>query len=65
MIEKVLTSEEHEIFYRITGSGEPVVLVHGFGEDGTIWDTLVDDLKNQFQFILPDLPGSGKSIMKK
>ncbi len=65
MIEKVLTSQDHDVFYRVTGSGNPVVLVHGFGEDGIIWQTLVNDLKNQFLFIIPDLPGSGKSRMKK
>ena len=26
-----------KIFYRIYGSGKPVMLVHGFGEDGTVW----------------------------
>ncbi|HQY10828.1 MAG TPA: alpha/beta hydrolase, partial [Ferruginibacter sp.] len=48
-------------FYRITGKGKPVVLIHGFGEDGNIWDKQVDFLQNQFQLIVPDLPGSGKS----
>ena len=62
---KVLVSREYEIFYRKIGSGNLVVLIHGFGEDGTIWDVLVDELKDQFQFIIPDLPGSGQSLMKK
>lgn len=39
------------------------MLVHGFGEDGTIWDKQVDALKDNYQFIVPDLPGSGKSEM--
>ncbi len=50
-----------KIFYRIIGKGKPVVLVHGFGEDGEVWKTQVDFLKDQFQLIVPDLPGSGKS----
>ncbi len=62
---KVLVSREYEIFYRKIGSGNPVILIHGFGEDGNIWDLLVDKLKDQFQFIIPDLPGSGQSLMKK
>ena len=65
MIQKVLQTQKHEIFYRMTGTGKPVVFIHGFGEYGTIWDGLVNDLQNQFQCIVPDVPGSGKSIMKK
>ena len=58
------------IFYRITGEGKPVVLLHGFGEDGNIWDKQVEFLKENlppgqadFQLIIPDLPGSGNSDM--
>ena len=51
------------IYYQITGSGKPVVLIHGFPEDGTIWDKQTDYLKDKFQLIVPDLPGSGKSAL--
>jgi pimeloyl-ACP methyl ester carboxylesterase len=47
--------------YRIEGKGQPVVLVHGFSEDGTVWENQVAALKDKYQFIIPDLPGSGKS----
>jgi pimeloyl-ACP methyl ester carboxylesterase len=63
--EKVLETENHNIFYRMVGNGKPIFFVHGFGEDGTIWNDLIDHLKDQFQCIIPDLPGSGKSQMKK
>lgn len=49
------------VYYRIEGNGQPVVLVHGFSEDGTVWDNQIAALKDKFQFIIPDLPGSGKS----
>lgn len=49
------------VYYRIEGNGLPVVLVHGFSEDGTVWDNQIAALKDKFQFIIPDLPGSGKS----
>lgn len=29
--------QNKKIFYRTTGSGNPVILIHGFGEDGTVW----------------------------
>jgi pimeloyl-ACP methyl ester carboxylesterase len=50
-----------KVFYRIIGEGNPVMLVHGFGEDGTVWSNQVDFLKDKFRIIIPDLPGSGKS----
>ncbi len=49
------------ISYRIEGKGEPVVLLHGFGEDGHIWDQQILFLKEHCLLIIPDLPGSGKS----
>ena len=49
------------VYYRIEGKGQPVVLVHGFSEDGTVWENQVEYLKNKFQLIIPDLPGSGQS----
>lgn len=49
------------IFYRTIGKGKPVILIHGFGEDGDIWNKQVEFLKDNFQLIIPDLPGSGRS----
>jgi pimeloyl-ACP methyl ester carboxylesterase len=51
------------IFYRKYGSGKPVMLVHGFGEDGTIWNNQIAALQNHYLLLIPDLPGSGKSEM--
>jgi pimeloyl-ACP methyl ester carboxylesterase len=58
---KEIKYNNHTIFYRVIGSGKPVILIHGFGENGTVWDNQVAYLKDKFQFIIPDLPGSGKS----
>ena len=51
------------IHYRVTGKGRPVLLIHGFAEDGNIWKELIKYLQNNFLLIVPDLPGSGKSKM--
>lgn len=51
------------ISYRIEGEGAPVLLIHGFGEDSTIWNNQVEYLKQKYLVIVPDLPGSGKSSM--
>lgn len=61
MLEKRSDHNGHSIYYRVTGSGKPVMLVHGFGEDGTVWKNQIDFLEKHFQLIIPDLPGSGKS----
>ncbi len=52
-----------KILYRISGTGSNVLLLHGFGEDGNIWNQTVDYLSHSFRCIVPDLPGSGKSAM--
>lgn len=46
--------------YCTMGSGPLVVLLHGFGEDGTIWKGQYD-LFPDYQLLVPDLPGSGNS----
>ncbi len=61
--EKNFTYQSSNIFYRTIGKGRPVVLIHGFGEDGDIWQNQVDYLKDKCFLIIPDLPGSGKSEM--
>lgn len=61
IVEKTVLYQNKKIFYRSIGSGDPVMLVHGFGEDGNVWDKQVEYLKNKYHLIVPDLPGSGKS----
>ena len=48
------------LFYRVTGSGPLVVLLHGFGEDGAIWKGQFD-LFSGYTLVVPDLPGTGRS----
>lgn len=61
MKEKALQYKKSSVFYRLTGKGKPVILIHGFGEDGDIWQKQVEKLQQHFRLIIPDLPGSGKS----
>jgi pimeloyl-ACP methyl ester carboxylesterase len=62
-VEKTILYQNKKIFYRSIGSGDPVLLVHGFGEDGNVWDKQVEYLKTKYHLIVPDLPGSGQSEM--
>lgn len=49
------------IVYKVQGYGMPVLLLHGFGEDGSIWDRQLTVLESTCHLIVPDLPGSGSS----
>lgn len=61
MQEKSILYQTKKISYTVAGAGKVVMLVHGFGEDGTVWKNQLPELQNQFQIIIPDLPGSGQS----
>jgi len=49
------------IHYVITGEGRTLVLLHGFGEDGNIWENQIEYFKNDYRIIVPDLRGTGQS----
>jgi 3-oxoadipate enol-lactonase len=50
-----------EIAYERIGAGTPLVLIHGYPLDHTIWDLVVPLLEPHFDLILPDLRGFGRS----
>lgn len=47
--------------YKKMGSGIPVMLVPGFGEDASIWDAQTKVLENDCTLLIPDLRGTGKA----
>lgn len=50
-----------DLAYEEHGQGVPVVFLHGFPFDHTIWNPLVPLLNSQARLILPDLRGFGRS----
>jgi pimeloyl-ACP methyl ester carboxylesterase len=58
---KKISFRDHELVYEIRGTGSSVMLVHGFTEDRRIWDPLLAGIENKYQWIIPDIPGSGDS----
>jgi pimeloyl-ACP methyl ester carboxylesterase len=62
-MQKQITYNGINIFYKVIGSGEPVVLIHGFSEDSEVWKYQIDFLKDKFKLIVPDIPGSGQSAI--
>lgn len=49
------------IHYVIGGTGEPLVLLHGFGQNWYMWNRLLPEFSKHFTVIAPDLPGLGES----
>lgn len=53
-----------ELFYRKSGSGPAVVLLHGFPDSGIIWEPIAATLAMSHTVIVPDLPGTGNSALE-
>lgn len=49
------------IAYQQVGSGPPLVLFHGAGDDSRIWRQQLEDLSRDFTVIAWDAPGCGQS----
>jgi 3-oxoadipate enol-lactonase len=52
---------DFELAYDRRGQGVPLVLIHGYPLDHTIWNPVLPYLDNDFDLILPDLRGFGQS----
>jgi pimeloyl-ACP methyl ester carboxylesterase len=53
------------IRYRDSGSGPPIVFVHGLLVDGTLWRKVTPKLERSFRCIAPDLPLGSHTIPMK
>ena len=49
------------IEYQCLGIGQPLVLLHGFPLDIGVWDAILPLLEHQYEIIIPNLRGFGKS----
>ncbi|WP_263385598.1 alpha/beta fold hydrolase [Granulicella arctica] len=49
------------MYYRMAGSGEPVVLLHGFPESSLAWRKVMPRLAEHYTVVAPDLRGFGDS----
>lgn len=50
-----------ELAYVDRGAGQPVLLVHGFPLDHTMWDAQIESLSKHTRVLAPDLRGFGQS----
>lgn len=58
---KHATVDAVRLVYRDQGDGLPVLLVHGFPLDHTMWLPVVERLAGRGRFLMPDLRGYGAS----
>jgi len=52
-------------YYRVLGSGDPLVLIPGLGATSALWDSVATELARSFCVILADNRGVGQSIPKR
>lgn len=51
----------YPLHHEISGTGEPLVLIHGMGSASTAWKPIRHELNQDFTVITVDLPGHGKT----
>lgn len=56
---------QRPVFYQTQGEGFPLVFVHGFCEDSTMWNAFIPPFVETHQVISIDLPGFGRSVVQE
>jgi 3-oxoadipate enol-lactonase len=59
--EEVLNIDGTNIAFVRRGRGTPLILLHGYPLDHTIWDEVAQILEAEFELIMPDMRGFGRS----
>lgn len=59
----ILAFNNGQIYYEIVGSGEPIVFVHGFTLDHTMWQPQVEFFSKGYHVVTYDARGFGKSSL--
>ena len=60
-MDKKIKYKGAELIYSDRGEGKCIVLLHGYLESGAVWESFTGRFPGGFRFIIPDLPGHGKS----
>lgn len=58
-----VSANDLQVFYHRVGSQDnpPLVLLHGFGDNGLCWLRVAQDLQDQYDVIMPDARGHGRT----
>ncbi|EAZ74640.1 carboxylesterase BioH [Vibrio cholerae NCTC 8457] len=49
------------LYWQVSGQGQDLVLVHGWGMNGAVWQQTAQALSDHFRVHVVDLPGYGHS----
>ena len=58
---KSIVYKRAKVSYSVSGTGSPVLLLHGFAEDRSVWNIFKNDLEKEYLLIIPNIPGTGDS----
>jgi len=61
MKEKTLLYKDAKVYYRVKGSGNALVFLHGYLESAEIWSSFTGPLEEDHRIICIDIPGHGRS----
>jgi pimeloyl-[acyl-carrier protein] methyl ester esterase len=56
-----VSTPNHGMYVEVRGQGPTLVLLHGWGLNVRVWDTLANTLSDRFTIVAVDLPGHGRS----
>ncbi|MFX0106725.1 MAG: alpha/beta fold hydrolase [Candidatus Hodarchaeota archaeon] len=56
-----IETKDLSMFYKIIGTGEPVLLIHGLGGDHRGWEFQDEAMAQHFTVIIPDMRGHGRT----
>ena len=59
--EQILYLSNYKVFTKNIGKGSPILLLHSYWGNHTLFDNLVEKLSQKNKVVLIDLPGHGKS----
>jgi pimeloyl-ACP methyl ester carboxylesterase len=62
---RVAKIEGKKLHYLTAGQGPALILLHGYTQTSRMWRPLIENLKEKFTVIAPDLPGIGDSDIPK
>ena len=58
---RIETLNGTQLYFEVHGTGEPLILLHGFSGSSQDWTSVTPEWRTQFQLIVPDLRGHGRS----
>ncbi len=61
MESNIVTIKGKEFYFEKYGSGEPLLLLHGYLQSSKSWHGFVDEFSDEYTVYLLDLPGHGQS----